>query len=279
MAKRQLSEFINKIDKSKEVIVGNNSLVFTLLDGRFLKIYNKGYIELAKLVGADIEKKILNKEKKFIPKENIKPEVIVYDGENFIGEVTRPARGISYSKWNDSLSIEQISDLRLHGTIYSNLEGIVKSTPDIVYPDLCSYDNIFIDGTNIELIDYEGLQIGPYTTLSMSSAIGDRSLYNSSKKYTLGNNLFTKELDIKSLIFFYFRTVFDLDLKLIDEYAIDVETFFRAINLNDPDIMHKVWKLFQEKEKNEYLGEDVFRIAENYNMDIYPDGIRRLVRK
>lgn len=279
MKKIQLSEFINKIDKSKEVIVGNNSIVFTLLDGRFLKIYNKDYIEIAKLVGADIEKKILNKEGIFIPKENIKPEVIVYDGENFIGEVTRPARGISYGTWYDSLSREQLSDLGLHGAIHSNLEGIVKSTPDIVYPDLCSYDNIFVDGTNIELIDYEGLQIGKYNALGMSSAIGDRSLYNSSKKYSLGNNLFTKELDVKSLIFFYFRTVFNIDLKLIDEYGIDVEIFFNAINLNDPDIMHKVWKLFQEKEKNEYLGEDVFRIAENYNMDIYPNGIRRLVRK
>ena len=279
MKKIQLSELMNIIDKSKEVRVGNNSIVFTLLDGRFLKIYSKDYIELAKLVGADIEKKILNKEGIFIPNENIKPNDIVYDGENFIGEITNPAHGISYTEWISSLSREQQSDLMLHGTIYSNLEGIIKSASDIVYPDLCSFDNIFVDGTNIELIDYEGLQIGNYAALGISSALGDRSIYTSSNKYSQANNLFTKELDIKSLIFFYFRTVFNVDLKLIDEYGIDVETFFNAINLNDPDIMHKVWKLFQEKEKNEYLGEDVFRIADSYNMDIYPNGMRRLVRR
>ena len=53
----------------------------------------------------------------------------------------------------------------------------------------------------------------------------------------------------------------------------------RQTNLNDPDIMHKIWKLFQEKEENEYLGDDVFRIAEKYNLDIYQSGVRRLIRK
>lgn len=56
------------------------------------------------------------------------------------------------------------------------------------------------------------------------------------------------------------------------------------INLDDPDICHKVWKLFQEKEENEFLRDDVFKIAEKYNTEIIAqrnDGvyIKRLVKK
>ena len=74
-----------------------------------------------------------------------------------------------------------------------------------------------------------------------------------------------------------------MDLNIVAEniqYLDDMlQLIEMQINLKDPDIMHKVWKLFQEKEKNEYLGEDVFKIVDNYNMEIYSNGIRRLVRK
>lgn len=56
------------------------------------------------------------------------------------------------------------------------------------------------------------------------------------------------------------------------------------INLDDPDICHKVWKLFQEKEDNEFLRDDVFKIAEKYNVGIVAqrnDGvyIKKFVKK
>ena len=49
--------------------------------------------------------------------------------------------------------------------------------------------------------------------------------------------------------------------------------------------MHKVWKVFEGNQKNEYLGDDVFRLAEDYNVIIdknYHKGniyLKKLVRK
>jgi hypothetical protein len=48
---------------------------------------------------------------------------------------------------------------------------------------------------------------------------------------------------------------------------------------------HKVWKLFQEKESNDWLDEDVFRLADECKMVVNPIPImgryyiKRLIRK
>ena len=62
------------------------------------------------------------------------------------------------------------------------------------------------------------------------------------------------------------------------------DTIFEAINLDDQDVCHKVWKLFQENEENEFLRDDVFRIAEKYDMRVVArrsDGlcVKKLIKK
>ena len=56
------------------------------------------------------------------------------------------------------------------------------------------------------------------------------------------------------------------------------DMFFQIIGLDDHDIQNKVWKLFRQNKKNEYLGDDKYTILEKY--DIKPAGMcNRLVRK
>lgn len=285
MKKMQLSELLSSIDNSCLPIYTNRAIVFRLKDGRFLKQYNREYLSQTMMFYISIEDKILDSAYRKLPDSIKRPEVAVYNGDCFWGEISSAAKGVSYGVWEQQLNDEQLTDLGMYADVYSGLEGIVKSTPDIIYPDICSYDNIFIsdNGKRVELIDYEGLQVGDYPSFSMSSALGDSEFYDSSKKYCSRVNgimpLYTKELDKRSLIFFYFRTVFNIDLRLVDQYGIDLDTFFNAINLNDQDVTHKVWKLFQENEENEWLDNDVFRIAEDYKMKVLRNGARMLVRK
>ena len=55
------------------------------------------------------------------------------------------------------------------------------------------------------------------------------------------------------------------------------------IGLDDYDVQNKVWKLLQDNKQNEFLGEDVFRIAENYDLLAIPIAkntyIKRLIKK
>lgn len=43
-----------------------------------------------------------------------------------------------------------------------------------------------------------------------------------------------------------------------------IETLFHEMGLEDVDFQHKIWKMYQPNEDNDYIGEDVRRIAENY---------------
>ena len=97
-----------------------------------------------------------------------------------------------------------------------------------------------------------------------------------SKKYrNQEKQLFKKDLDIKSLIYLYFLTTFNIDLNKVGQInpftrqPISLEEIFNCINLEDVDIMHKVWKIYQENIPNEYLGEDVYKLAENYQIEIH----------
>lgn len=279
MEKVQLSE----LDLRDLICDGVRSTVYRLDNNMILKLYKVNYLYLAKSVSVDIEKKILDASNMSLRSNIIKPKMAVYDGLNFRGDISVEANGVDFGTFLDGLNRKQLGDLSLFATIYNKLEEIVRLTPNIVYPDICSYENIFIgdEGKRIELIDYEGFQINDHPSLSFSTGLGDRHILNKSNKYcrTPVQNgiapLYTKELDIRSLIFFYFRCVFNIDLR----YNRDLEIIARNINLNNPNIMYKVWSLFEEDVPNEWLGEDVFRIADEYNLEILSNGSRRLVRK
>lgn len=43
--------------------------------------------------------------------------------------------------------------------------------------------------------------------------------------------------------------------------------------------MYKVWALFEEDVPNEWLGDDVFKIATDYKLEILPNYRRRLKHK
>ena len=122
----------------------------------------------------------------------------------------------------------------------------------------------------------------------MSGTLGKQELHYT-PKYRTGE-LFNKNLDKKSSIYLYFISALNVSLANVGRFNpftgrnIAIEDIFQMINLDDPDICHKVWKLFQEKEENEFLRDDVFKIAEKYNVGIVAqrnDGvyIKKFVKK
>lgn len=291
MKKVQFSEIMNFGLKS-EPIETDKAIVLPLVDGSFLKLYKDDYLKLNEIRCVDLEAKLVDSFSRKFPSEIKSPKVLVYNGNKLIGEITEGAKGISFTEWYEQLIKSKNEDLESYARVYSKLEELVGSTKDIVYPDICSYDNIFVsdNGKRIELIDYDGLQVGKYPTLSFSSGLGSDIDYYSSKKYCVAPNydslvpMYTKELDIRSLIFFFYRTVFNVDLRTVSDGLVSLDDVAWVTNLNDPDIMHKVWKVFQENETNEWLGEDVLRLAMEYKLNVIysnynKDSIKRLVRK
>lgn len=289
MKRIQLNELRNK--NLKVINQGEGSFVYLLNDGRIFKAFTRDMLDLLRIVSVDVEFKILDSDKVKLNPAIIKPEVAVYDGYNFVGYIMEHARGVDYNKYGQSISINDRTNLYKYADFHYKLESIIKSTPNVVYPDICTCDNIYVSDGEIQLIDYDGMQVDNYRSLSMSTNLGVAGQFFGSKKYMDDNDLFTKELDKRSLIILYFLDAFNINLNKVGMampygYGSDVVTLddvFGCINLLDDDIKHKVWKIFNDKESNEYLGEDVYRLAQDYEMTALPykDNmyLKKLVRK
>lgn len=274
----------------KPLTMSGNATLFKMKNGNILKIFNPFYMTMAKMCGINLEKKIEAAESVKLSDKIKKPTSVFYDVNNsFIGYASNPASGISYNDKENILTLKQREDLYRYADIFTKLEKIVKES-DAVFPDLCTCDNIFIDeNDNIELIDYDGIQVGNHRVMQMSTTLGADSLYRN-PKYSR-NGLFTKNLDKKSLILLYFLDALNADLNKVGQKIpgtneiITLDMFFNLIGIEDYDFMNKVYKIFNDKLDNEYLGESLYDIAERYTMKAFPtpmgEGcyIKKLIRK
>lgn len=184
-----------------------------------------------------------------------------------------------------------IFNLLSYAKLHSQIEGNIKEGNELglVFPDLCTTENIIIskDG-KVFFIDYDGIQIGSMPAVGFSTSLGTPKQVLTPKYYDEKTDLFTKELDIKSAIFLYFLDTFSVNLATVGTInptngkIVTLDFVFQTINLEDPDIQHKVWLLFQEDKPNEFLGESIYNLAEKYALvpDFSTDGmLKKLVRK
>ena len=265
--------------------------IYLLNNGDILKIYNPGIIDNHKKLGIDIESKILSAVPIKQSPEIIVPTTAVYDKHGqFCGYIMPRANGIDFNSYDASLTMEQRRDLNQYAEVHYKLESVLRRNPNIVFPDFCTCDNIFIDSRkNIQFIDYDGLQVGTHRTLSISTSIGEIAAHLNNSKYCKDKWYFTKELDKKSSIILFYLTAFNIDLNkvgMIDPYSgtpITLEDVFSIINLDDPDICHKTYKIFDDSQPNEYLGNDILNLGEKYDVQFMGGNgtafMKRLIRK
>lgn len=268
--------FDRDVKRATLISNGEDALVIKLNNGSILKIFKQHTLEVLEELNIDIESKILSA----VPLKN-SPEILIptsaaYDeAGKFIGYTMLPAKGVSYTLYNDNLTLEQRKDLKRYAKVHHKIESVLRRNKDMVFPDVCTCDNIFIDNKqNIEFIDYDGIQVKNHRAISLSTALGEAAPILSDKKYFTDDLFYTKELDKKSSIFLYFICALNINLTKVGEIdpltgrAVTLDDIFSCINLDDPDICHKVWKTFQKCESNEFLGDDIYRMVDKYDIEI-----------
>ena len=279
---------------------GNTSCIYR--DGDYiLKIYNPFYLDISKINNIDIEQKILSAKKiETIPEIEV-PVSALYDINTkcFVGIKSNFIKGITYDNF--------IKENREYESIikdYDYFEDIFKRAEkeSIVFPDFANSKNIMVakdknNNKTIKLIDYDSIQIGEFPSMTHATAL-DPAINNSTlmlkeeidskyliftPKYRKGD-LFTQELNIYSEYVSFFLDLLNINISQIEQpmpflnSILTFDMFFQIIGLDDHDIQNKVWKLFRQNKKNEYLGDDKYTILEKY--DIKPAGMcNRLVRK
>jgi len=281
---------LKELDIKKQIHRGDTSDVYELSDGKILKVFTSLSMFVYNRWNIQIERKILEAKPIASVPEIIVPESAVYDKGNFCGYISKKADGIDYNEYDYRLSLADRSNLKLYADNHAKLESIVKrgNEAGIVFPDLCTCDNIFVDKNgNMSFIDYDGLQIDNHVTPLLSTSLCEREQYYCSKYYR--NGLFTPQLDKKSLIILYFLTTFNVDLTKVGTInpmtnsEVTLDLIFNTIGLDDYDIQDKVWKCLQSKYQSEFLGDDVYHIANYYDMIVVPLGnamyAKQLIKK
>lgn len=286
MEKIQFSD----LNTSRKVLLSKSetSLIYKLENGDILKIFSPLVFLVHNVENINLESKIVDSRPLLTVPEIIIPKQGVYVHDNLVGYTMPMAQGIDLNTYDENLSLRQRTNLKMYADIFNQLESIVKRAhkEKIIFPDLCTCDNIFISNGRLSFIDYDGLQIGNHKAIARSSSLGTDIEFESIPKYCK-NGLFTEELDKRGLVILYFLQAFNINLNMIGAKTplgdiITFEDIFETINLKDYDFMHKVWKCLHEKENGEYIGEDVLRLSYDYDMYVreFNGGyLKRLERK
>lgn len=284
-----VSEQYNVLKKIQTLKKGKYSDVYLLDDGRIFKQFHRIEFDLCRQSDLNLEQKILKTDKiRKTPEINL-PLTAVYDGSVFVGYTCKKEPGVTYSTFVSNLNREQLVDLNMYAYLYNKLEtAVVKGWHrDMCFPDLIGPNFLIDKDLNVSLIDFDGIQYGNYVSSSISSAIVGGDIYSS--KYRNGK-LWTKELDKKSLMYMYFWMIFKINLRNVgipsfSGTIMSLADFFEGIGLEEPEIYEKVRCTISFCEKGALLGEDVWYIAENYDLKIVEDEemycgfARKLVKK
>lgn len=257
-----------------KIFGGTKSTIFKTKTGEIFKSFSSSYLNFLSSGGIDLEKNVLDASPIDGGNDIVIPNKAVYLDNSFLGYTANYIDGDNLDTFIKRLSVGQKCDLNGFASLYQDVEKVVRDSKNVVFPDLCTLSNLMVtkDGL-IKFIDYDGLQIGEKKTACISTMLGAHEQYFNAK-YLVGD-LYTKELDKKSLIMFYFIVTFNVDLNYVGKIndftgnVITLDDIFRQIRLEDDDIKHKVWKCFQSDIQNDYLGEDVLRVAQEYDMNAY----------
>lgn len=253
-----------------------NSTIYLLKNGKVLKLLKSQNVKKLKMLNIDIEQKILDSKKIESVPEILAPIEAVYTEDNrFIGYTMNLLKGMSADEYFDCFTLEDRTNLFRYAEFYSELEETIKRANEngFIFPDLCSSGNIYINDGKFIFPDYDGIQAGNYESPTFSSFLGNYTDYFNTK-YMNENKLFNHNLDKKSIITLYFLDVFQVGLNMVGSYlpsidqVVTLDYIFDTINLNNDDMKHKVWKIFQNNCENEFLGQTMFDLADQTHLRI-----------
>jgi len=283
--KLNLREFLNENKGYKILKRCEDTTIIKLPNGDLLKILDDELLEIISDTGYNLETR-LGEVDNLIGFTNFSWPTIMLEDDGVVNSYVMPyIPGVDFTDY-----YENIFDLTSYANIHSQIENNIKegNNRGIVFPDLCTTENIRItDDGKVVFIDYDGLQIKQMPAVGFSDFLGTPREVMKRKYYDYQSGLFTKELDIKSAIFLYFVDVFGINLSVVNRMnpetgrIVTLDDIFSMINLDDVDIQHKVWKLFQPSIPNEFLGDDFYRLAEKYRLVMpFSDApIKMLVKK
>ena len=274
------------LSNAKQIHSGETSLIYQMPDGDLLKVFSPLYLYILNGASIEMAPKILEADKRIHRPEIVVPKrAAISDFWQVEGYTMDKVDGVGILQQLLKMSKSGVRDLTEIANLYKKIEDVVKESPNIVFPDLCTLSNILVTRDNdIRLIDYDGLQIDNYKAVCVSSNVtgenprGNYQLTTKNSKY-FKDGFFSKNLDKKSLMYIYLYFVFGSWFSAFLENGISMEEKIYArgnvvdiLGLTDEkELLEKLdTMVFSENYDNQYLEDTVFHIAENYTLERIP---------
>ena len=189
-------------------------VTYDLKNGLILKVIVETAFEKDELrdFKCNLERKILHS-KKLVGTDIVLPHTMYMVHDEVVGytvpKILLPNIGDTLEKNKTFSNVSNVLLLLTNKVEKLNEQGIV-------FPDLCTYGNIFYDaGTNnIKFIDYDGIQIFDTWSDSVSALIKyDFNPMYASGKYTVpGNFLWTSNIDRASIVALYLKKLLGVNI-------------------------------------------------------------------
>jgi len=268
----------------------DHNKLFRLDNGDYLKVFPFQLLNDCKVIIEDadynLEHKILASDNSNAPKEIVRPKYAVYRDKKlkiFKGYVMDKATGNFYTPETILRNDQDAFDLHRYAEIYTKLENVVKEANQdgIIIPDLCTTGNIILTNSSgdVKLIDYDGMQIDNYGTRNYSKVYCYQVDYFYPKYHY--HNLYTDNIDKKSLFLIYLFNTFEITPDKIDDLTLqkDAKELFDYLGIVDEEIKNKMGLYFNNKKDNDYLDSTVNDIADNYNIEFSNRHVKKLIKK
>ena len=265
---------------SKNIYNGNHSNVFELADGTILKLFNRNYLYNIFQGNAGVVNSYISvKEKKVeladtlddFP-EIIKPQIMEYDERGFIGYTMPKDTNENFEK---PFVSQSLTDLGVLANRLAALEQIFKRghQRDIVFHDTLSKGNLHYNPLTrkITILDYDGLQINKLCSGEICDMLSERKnpIINTPNCLHIMENYdcyFDKNIDILTLAVEFIYMATNINIALQDEkkdYEY-IKFILNFVGIDDPLFIHKIAKIFDERVDNDYIGEDILRLAKTH---------------
>ena len=263
------------IDLRDPVRTRDNCLLYKTTDNKIVKIFSK---EVLDRWGKEV-KHILSDPRDI--EGVVKPSNFVLLGnEDLAGYSMDNISGENDIVYEERLDDQTRNNLYRVAQKYKELEDIVKNAGnDVIFPCLLDRESIIHDEKGkIKLINYDNLQVGSYTPISVNPKVlkkdgwaGELSKYYNpiGCLYDDDGPVYTKELDKKSLICYFLDSVLGINTTVaLDPHSYHYWILKEALGGNDCDeiLLEKIISVNSSKYSNPYISEDIQRIAENYTL-------------
>ena len=241
-------------------------ITYDLGNGFILKVIVETAFEKDELrdFKCNLERKILHS-KELVGTDIVLPHTMYMDHDEVVGytvpKILLPNIGDTLEKNKTFSNVSNVLLLLANRVEKLNEQGIV-------FPDLCTYGNIFYDARtgSFKFIDYDGIQIFDTWSDSVSALIKyDFNYMYASEKYTApGNFLWTSNIDKASIVALYLKKL--LGVNILED---PIFAFYQDVQMTDGGLI--------SFDKDEFLHKKINTTLDNYG--IIDDETRKSVVK